>query len=237
MRSIVLFLFASSLWADPALVQQTSTATCSATSGTTVSCVLGGAPTNGNALVLNFGSNPNTATISSISETGATWNRVTGSNTGRNSEIWLACNVSSASATITVTVGATLAGSGGLGNVSEWSGLNGSCPGDTQNGATGSGNTQTTATLTTTNAKDLIVANTRPSGGTYSSGPTSSFIALNTPTANSFFPAYIIVSATGSYSTSWATTGTTTSWDASIAAFKSTASGTNSLTPAHGRVF
>jgi hypothetical protein len=125
-----------------------------------------------------------------------------------------------------------------LGNVSEWSGLNGSCPTEGVSATTGTGNTQTSPTATTSNAEDLIVANTRPSGGTYTSGPSNSFIALNTPTANSFFPAYIIVSSTGSYSTAWTTSGTTSSWDVSIAAIKSTASGgTNSLTPAHGSVF
>ena len=196
-------------------VQQKST---SFSSVSTVVATLPAAPHPGSALVL-FSANDNVP-ISSVSGGGVSW--VSASSGGSHSviNIWYGLNSSGSGSAITVTY-ADATGSGGV-NVSEFSGIATSNALDVAP-ATSSGvsTTPTTPTAVTNNAHDLILAAAADTDlAATTAGPTNSFIALTeAASANKIVPAYRIVSATGSFSTSW--TEGNDGWDTAIVALKS----------------
>ena len=100
--------------------------------------------------------------------------------------------------------------------VSEWAGLSGTVDGSGT--ATGTASPIQTATVTTGNANDLLIA----VGGDTGSMTPGWWTAFTPPTQQphaKIQAAYQIVSATGSYSNTWSDIGST-GWDAVIAAFK-----------------
>lgn len=209
---ILLLLGAASCYGQT-LVQQTSTSTCATTSGSSLSCVLGSAPGGSNELLVLY-SGPISSTISSITGATCTLAKASAASGTQDSEIWKCSNPTSA--TVTVNVAAAFSGQQAAGNVSEWSGLINTVDGTASNsGTTG---TVTTGSATTTHASDVIFGTCSMfSGNTFSTGPTNSFTALNTPNSASFQGAYKIVSSTGSQSTGWTYTGGAPIYDATIA--------------------
>jgi hypothetical protein len=112
-------------------------------------------------------------------------------------------------------------GSGGI-NVSEFSGVAASNALDVAPaGNSGVSATPTAPTAVTNNAHDLIVAAAADESlAATTAGPTNSFVALTeAANTNKIVPAYRIVTATGSYGTSW--TEGNDGWDAAIVALKS----------------
>lgn len=195
------------------LVQQT---TCSATSGTSVSCTLTSAPAAKDGLVLTWGSNPNNATISTVSGGGVTWARLAGSNTNRDTEIWCGASSSGIGTTISITTNATCSGSGCLATVLEFSGFG--CNVDqAPSGVSGTSNSPATPSITDISANDLILAVSRDADtGNLVSGPTNSFTAMHSPvTTDAYNSAYRLVNGTGAYSTAW-TISSSQPWDAAI---------------------
>lgn len=167
------------------------------------------APTNGNALVACIAtSGTSTGRVTSISQTGATWNKVVevaNSNVnGNTSEIWVALNVSGAGTTVTINLAASLIA---IGWVGEYSGLASSSA--TDKTATNTGNSSTVdsgTTASTTQASELVVAslaihdlasglNAAPSNGFTSENQTSQ-------TSLSWEVCDKIVSSTGTQNTS-----------------------------------
>lgn len=135
-------------------------------------------------------------------------------------EIWYGLNSSGAGTAITVTY-ADATGSGGV-NVSEFSGVATTNALDITPAANaGIGTNPLTPTAVTNNALDLIVGAAADISVTATTaGPTNSFIALTEAAkSNKIIPAYRIVSATGSYNTSW--TEGNEGWDTAIVALKS----------------
>jgi hypothetical protein len=201
----------------PAIISPVRQSTGSATSGTVISVTIT-SPTAGNALILTYGGNPNTATIASVAGGGVTWVKAKSSNTNRDAEIWYGLNASGLSTNVTITLNSALGGSGGLANVSEWSGLSGSSVVDASGSASGTSASITTATINTTNANDLIITIGRHASSS-SLGNLSPFISLASPDSAAFQAAYAIVSSTGSYYGGW-TLSSSVAWEAEIAAFK-----------------
>jgi hypothetical protein len=194
---------------------QQKTATYSAAASVVVG--LSKAPGAGNALVL-FSDNDNVA-ITGVTGGGVTW--VKGSSHGTHSvgEIWYGLNSTGSGSSVTVNY-ANATGSGGV-NVSEFSGVATANALDVAPaGKAGSSTTPTTPTAVTTNANDLILAAATDTTITATiAGPTNSFTALTEAAkVNKIIPAYRIVTATGSYSTSW--TEKNGSWDAIIVVLK-----------------
>jgi len=111
-------------------------------------------------------------------------------------------------------------GSGGV-NVSEFSGVADANALDIAPASNAGVSTNPiTPTATTGNAKDLILAAAADqSVGATTAGPTNAFIALSeAANSNKIVPAYRIVTATGSYNTSW--TEPNEGWDTAIVALK-----------------
>ena len=202
-----------------ALVQQ-KTGTYSAAAGVVVN--LNAAPQAGSALVL-FSAN-NNVSVSEVSGGGVTWARGVVGGSHSVMEIWYGLNSSGSGTTITVSYNGT--GSGGV-NVSEFSGV---APSNAVDVAPPTNAGVTTNPITpaavTSNASDLIVGAAADTSVTATTaGPTNSFIALTeAANTNKIIPAYRIVTATGSYSTSW--TEGSGGWDSAIVALR--ASGTTS---------
>lgn len=199
----------------PVLVQQTSTSTCIWSSGSTFPCVLGSTPSASNVLLFSGGEAvPTTLTPTS---TGATWTQLVSGTVGGYNTIWCATLTGVPGTTITITEGSS--GNDGRGNVSEWSGLTCTSDGTSNAGAT-SGTTYSTTAIATTHASDLILASVNhASGGTILTGPTNSFVSMNSPAIN-FQAAYLVVASTGSYSTTW-TYSTSSQYQTAAAALKS----------------
>lgn len=199
-------------------VQQVATSHSAAS--TTFNFVLGAAPTINDVLILAGAAGATTQYITGISQTGVTWTEVRLSHTNRAAFIWVGIVGSGASATGTVTTNDLGSVVTVRTNVSEWAGLNLSVTSDTSSGNSGSSNVATTASITPTASRNvLLIAAARYGAGTFTSGPTNSFTALTTQ--SNFYPfAYRVVSSTsGSYSTSWTYTSTDT-WETAIAAFR-----------------
>ncbi len=172
------------------------------------------AATAGNCLILTATASHG-STVSAVSGGGVTWASVVTSDTNFRSAIWKGPNSSGSGTTITVT----LTGSpNSFFNVSEWAGLDTSCTTDQSNSGNGNSATLTAPTITTTNANDLIIAcGILPSS--FTSGPTLSFTALNTPDNTRIESAYRIVSSTAAYFTEWSFGGATT-FESETARFK-----------------
>jgi hypothetical protein len=157
--------------------------------------------------------------ITGVSGGGVTW--VKGRSGGSHSvvEIWYGINSSGTGTAITVSY-TNATGSGGV-NVSEFSGVATSNALDVAPASsTGVSGTPTTPTAVTSNANDLLVgAVADTSVGATTGGPTNSFRALSeAASSNKIVPAYRIVTATGSYNTSW--TEPSDGWDSAIIALK-----------------
>jgi hypothetical protein len=195
-------------------VQQTSSGTCSYSSGSSFNCVLGAAPSASDVLILIVGANSSTTNIAGGSltptSTGATWTaKISGvySPTGMPPtalmQIWCATLSGSPGSTVSVAVPAGT--SSAFGNVSEWS--NQSCTSDPAGGSavTSTSSTPDPGSLTTSNAPDVMVAGYLlvSTSVSLSSGPTNSFVALNTPNSTAFQAAYFKIPTNGSYDTSW----------------------------------
>ena len=190
-----------------------------ASNGYTVSLpVTIAAPQAGDLLVVNVSCTDASQTISSVTGGGVTWVRAAHSNTHAIADVWYGPNSSGSGTTVTV---ATTSNTNLYATVTEWSGMTAVA---IQDGSGGSNNgasaTLITATLTTANANDLIIGTAvNTAGFTASSGPTNSFIALNTPGGTVQYNAYRVGPVAGNYSTSWTTSGSAF-WDTAIAAFK-----------------
>jgi hypothetical protein len=194
---------------------QQKTATYSSAASVMVN--MNAAPGAGSALVLY--SDNDSVGVTSVSGGGVSW--VHGSSGGSHSviDIWYGLNSSGSGTAITVSY-ANATGAGGV-NVSEFSGVATSNALDIAPASTsGVSTTPTTPTAVTTNANDLILAGAADiSVAATTGGPTNSFIALSEAAdINKIVPAYRIVTATGSYSTSW--TESNDGWDAAIVALK-----------------
>lgn len=184
------------------------------TSGTTITVTVP-APTDGNTLVVQFGATVTTSpTVSSITQTGATWSRASGAtNTLRNTETWIAPNVSGAGTTVTINLSANPGAAGvqaakyfevtGLGAQTAVQMIDA-----TADNSTSSTSTLTTASITPTAGREAVIFAHVRSGGNYSSGPTGGFTGVTAPDVRTFCGYIIVASTSGSYSTSWTQSGT-----------------------------
>jgi hypothetical protein len=106
-------------------------------------------------------------------------------------------------------------------NVSEWSWLplSGTVIDNNQTGCSNgsSSATQTSASVTTTRANDLIIFADR-AADLYSSGPTNSFVKMAQSANQELFSAYYLPGLPGTYSSSF-TTSSATSYATAIVAF------------------
>lgn len=196
---------------------------------------MGTAPADGNTLILCFRAKSSTQTISSITQTGATWALVKRSNTNWSSEIWMATNVSGASRSFTVHLSAGTP-SGVRVITSEWTGWSGGLTVDQTGANNGVSTNPSSASITTTKPNALLVATVAQNASGSPTSPTNSFTQFPSDlTGDQFAAAYRIVSATGTYSTGW-TDSTSTSWDSAIAdvygGLKNTTTLSGGITPA-----
>lgn len=186
--------------ASAAIVQENST-TCTNGSGSTISCTVT-SPTNGNALIATIGArDASTGTVTSITQTGATWAQaVESTNNDASTEIWYALNVSGAGTSITINLSGTYYASA---VISEYSGLVTSSALDQTATWTGkSASPVTGTTSTTTQAQQLWIGGISGERANTYSSPTNSFTILGQVTGGSnsdVSTVYLerIVSATG----------------------------------------
>jgi PKD repeat protein len=203
-----------------AFVQQKTAIYSSAAS---VIATLSAAPHPASALVL-FSAN-NNVNITGVSGGGVTWVRGSSSSSHSVVEIWYGLNSSGTGTAITVNY-TNATGSGAV-NVSEFSGVATTNALDVAPApSNGVSTTPTSPTAATNNPNDLVLAAAADTSvGATTSGPTNSFIALTEASnSNKIIPAYRIVTASGSYSTTW--TEPNGGWDSAIVALK--AAGTSS---------
>lgn len=198
-----------------------------ATSGNTVTVTLSGNPVAGNNLVLLFGAFPAANVVTGVSGGGVNWGaKICGDNTQRDCEIWIGLNSSGSGTVITITTASTLSGSGGLANVSEWSGMDISSPvdGTPATNSNASSNTITTPNTTIANAGSIVfVVGRSGHNGAATSGPINSFSPL-TSAGNGHNCAYRLPGTTGSFGSGWGF-GTAAVANSAIAGFKPAAAG------------
>jgi len=187
----------------------TSNSPCSLNSSTITIPVAATQP--GSALIMTYGGGTaSNTTISSVSCTGCTWVQAVACNPSRVAEIYYALNVPAGTTSLTVVLNNI---NDWWFNVSEWSWLplSGTAIDNSQTGCTnGTGATQTSASVTTTNRNDLIIFTDRASGSTYASGPTNSFVNMSQSANEQLLSAYYQPGATGTYSSSFTTTASAT---------------------------
>jgi hypothetical protein len=187
----------------------TSNSPCSLNSSTITIPVAATQP--GSALIMTYGGGTaSNTTISSVSCTGCTWVQAVACNPSRVAEIYYALNVPAGTTSLTVVLNNI---NDWWFNVSEWSWLplSGTAIDNSQTGCTnGTGATQTSASVTTTNRNDLIIFADRASGSTYASGPTNSFVNMSQSANEELLSAYYLPGATGTYSSSFTTTASAT---------------------------
>lgn len=208
------------------LVQQTSTSTCSAGSGTTISCVLGSNFTSGNFAALSVWNN-NTLTVSSISGLGCTWTKSGNAiNSAKEVETWRGTSCSGGSTTATVTMSGTMSLTA-AGNLSEWNGPAGteddSCANAAACGTTGSTSTPATVSVVPGAGEQLLVTGGyRGSGSVSSSSATGTgctATALNTPNSSGSFSYCIVTSTSGNYTLTWVASSAG-AWSSSVMGIK-----------------
>jgi len=159
------------------------------------------APSNGNIVTMCVAvSAISTGQVSSITQTGVTWTKVVeGVNVSSEIEFWVGTGVSSAGTTATINFGSSVTAQA---QFMEFSGLRAS---PTDVSATSSGTNTTTVTMasvTSTNANDLIICASVASSTNPLASPTSSFtLSSDLTTAPHLSVCYRIVSSTGTYST------------------------------------
>ncbi|MFC6877766.1 beta strand repeat-containing protein, partial [Flavobacterium myungsuense] len=186
-------------------------------------------PTNGNTLIAVITTRNNAAnTVSSITQTGATWTRATqGVNTnGTTTEIWFAPARTTVGASVTVTLNQVSTRTSLV--VMEYSGILALNPLDVVNNSTGNSATATTNTITTTQANELLIAGVGLVNSTFTlNSITNSFttvanVATTNGTSSNNAETYAlerIVNTAGTYSTG-GTVSTSSQWSAAIASFK-----------------
>ena len=184
-------------------------------------------PINGNTLVAIIATrNTASGTVSSISQSGATWTRATqATNTnGTTTEIWYAPNVSSAGTTITINQASCRSAA----VVIEYSNIALSSPLDQTASTTGNSATASTGTIIPTYGANLSIGGIGLERSDYSLGTaTNSFTTVaNTASTNSsptnnakVYALEKLVSATGT-SSSGGTISTASQWSGAIATFK-----------------
>jgi hypothetical protein len=172
------------------------------------------APTNGNCLTICFGSVASTITISSISQTGAVWQKLKGSAVSRGAEIWYALNVSGAGTSVTVNLAGT-AISGLTLDYSEWSGIAPSLAAGPTNGASGNSTTVNPGSVTPQTGHECVVLVASRAGGAVSAGPTNSFTGMTAPDTRTRCAYQIVASPSGTVLGPDYTVGSGT-WDAVI---------------------
>ena len=185
-------------------------------------------PINGNTLVAVISTRNNASgTVSSISQTGATWTRATqATNTnGTTSEIWYAPNVSSAGTTITINQASCRSAA----VVLEYSNIALTSPLDQTASTTGNSTTASTGTTAATyGTNELLIGGIGLQRSDYSLGTaTNSFTTVATTASTNGSPAnnakvYALeklVSSTGT-ATSGGTISTGSQWSGAIATFK-----------------
>ena len=199
--------------------------------GTTYVITLGSAPTNGNSIILVSTNLTAGKSISSISQTGATWvlakkhsDAASGLGLG-NAEIWYANNVIGASTSITVTMSAT--GVVSFGTAVEYSGLVTSSVLDLTSGNDGTTNPFSSGNISNTaQANELVVTGFFVEGSSIVAGdfsPGTGFTNINESTENS---AYVeafdhqILSSISAPDDAASYSGTTTTWSEVLATFK-----------------
>lgn len=185
------------------------------------------ATTAGNALILQYGGGAG-APIVSVSG-GGTWVKAKASNVARPSEVWYCLNISAGVTTVTITMASTNA----MAYVQEWSGLplSGTVVDVSNSVSYPSSTVCTTASVTTTQAADLIIA-TIKLNQTWLTGPTGAWTGFTSVAlTDSVVAGYLIPGATGTFNTSWTFAAGGTG-DSVIVAFfaKATASQPNSIT-------
>lgn len=178
----------------------------------------------GDALILEYGGGAG-APVTSISG-GGTWQRAKSSNVSRPSEVWYCLNCSAGVTTVTVTMPSTNA----MAYVQEWAGL--PLTGliavivDASNSVSYPSSTVcTTASVTTTQAADLIIA-TIKLNQTWLTGPTGGWTGFTSVAlTDSVVAGYLIPGVTGTFNTSWTFAAGGTG-DSVIVAFFARATGT-----------
>jgi len=223
---MMVLMFSQEASAAVARVQYT---TCSNSGSSTLSCTsLSSSPVNGNTLIAVIGTRGTTASrVSSITQTGATWARVSQSTNanGTTVEVWAALNVSSAGTSVTVNLASSLKASA---VVAEYSGILSSGATDVTAATTGSSSSPSTGTTsTTTQGDELWIGGLDAIGTPTYSSPTNSFsivanaVSTGGITSSRERSALLqkIVSITGTANTG-ATLSSSAQWSGTIATFK-----------------
>ncbi len=186
----------------------------------------------GDLNVVVVGWNDSTSTVSSITDSaGNTYVSAVGPTTNAGNatqRIYYAKNIASAAAggnTVSVTFSTTVAYPDV--RILEYSGLDPTNPLDVGIGASGTGTTQNSGSLTTTSANDLLVASNYVADSTTASGSgyTQRFI-----TSGGELVEDQVVSATGSYSAT-STQGGADWWVMQLAAFRAASTGGDTTPP------
>ena len=201
-------------------------------SGSGVSSIvvtLGANPTNGDVLVAVIGDSATTGNVSSVTSSGATWQRATQQAFGTvpyyETEIWYAYNVTGASAA-TVTVNFSASTAGGV-TVCEYSGLGTGNPLDqTANSSGNSAAAVTGTTATTTAASEVWVGGLCT--GSASSSPLNSFTIVANP-SNGTYSTYLEYMASATGTANSGATITSAHWSGCIATFKNPNAGVHHL--------
>jgi hypothetical protein len=175
------------------------------------------APADGNTLVCVFSHITAANGITSITQTGATWDPADDHTTGRNVSIWVAKNVYGASTSVTLNFNTSLVGAIGF-SILEFSGIHPSAIIEAVASTNGSSTTIDAGTSTPTAGREALLVEVMRSAGTPSAGPTNGFTGGQsdaTGGGNAAWYAYRVAAPTsGGYSTSW--TQTSGTWAASI---------------------
>jgi hypothetical protein len=221
-------------------------------SGSSFTVTMSSAPTNGNSLVLTIVTVGTSLyiTVTSISQTGATWNSQVSnqqyvSSYYRYTEIWLASNVQSAGTVITISLNVDPQSYGGakpVANVCEYSGISNSSPLDKSATAQGTATSLATGTtVATTQANEVWVGSINDHSAGSQSNPTNGFTLLDGANGGgNINNAYLekIVSSTGTANSETYDYGTN-GWVGAIATFKAapaSASPSDSLVQSDGVV-
>ena len=216
--------------AEAALINRIASTTCSNGGATTISCSL--APQNGDALIAIVGTRGTADNrVSSITQTGAVWTRAiqVSTSSGATTEIWYALNISGATASITITLAASMKASA---IIAEYSGIATSNALDKVATSTGRSATPRTGITTMTSQSDeLWIGALNATGTATYSAPSNNFIlignALSTgggaATKNSAEYLEKIISANGTATTT-ATLSLNATWSGAIATFKAATS-------------
>lgn len=196
-----------------------------------IAITLAGAPTNGNVLIFVMTMNTNTNSVATMAQTNVTWHRALTTSTNETIEIWYGEVGASASATLTCTL--TNGNSTCRGNLSEWSGIATTSEADAAQGSNGTSATPTTASITPTAGRNvLLIASTRKAGTFTAGSETNGFTALTTTNSGWRYSYLVVASTSGSYSTGWAFS-TSTAYEAAIASFLAPAASGVTIYPAN----